>query len=70
MFLIFRLTIQSQLETSVNQYWSKGCGEIYKQFSLDKYQWLCSSVDECLDVDLINLSSIPSEGRFFHLNFF
>ena len=48
----------------------RSAGRYRKQFSLKQYLWLCSSVDNCLAVDLKDPVLITSQGDFFHLNFF
>ena len=59
-------SMSSMLRTSVDQYWSKVCGEILKSIFT-----LCSSVDKMLGwgAEGPRFDS-QSGGDFFHLNFF
>ena len=57
------------MTTSVDQYWSKVSGEIYKSILTVIILWLCCSVDKCLAVNLVDPGSIPNQGDIFSLKF-
>ena len=57
------------MTTSVDQYWSKVSGKIYKSILTVIILWLCCSVDKCLAVNLVDPGSIPNQGDIFSLKF-